>query len=135
MLQAIKGDKVLWGILALLAIFSFLPVFSASSNLAYVVGRGTPWGYLIKHFVILSIGFVLMFSIHKIPYNYFKGISILMLPVVVLLLVYTASQGKVIDGANASRWIRIPFIGLSFQTSTLASVVCMVYTATFFFKL
>lgn len=132
MLQAIKGDKVLWGILALLAIFSFLPVFSASSNLAYVVGRGTPWGYLIKHFVILSIGFVLMFSVHKIPYNYFKGISILMLPVVVLLLVYIASQGKVIDGANASRWIRIPFIGLSFQTSTLASVVCMVYTATFF---
>ena len=134
MLQAIKGDKVLWGILALLAIFSFLPVFSASSNLAYVVGRGTPWGYLIKHFVILSIGFVLMFSVHKIPYNYFKGISILMLPVVVLLLVYTASQGTVIYGANASRWIRIPFIGLSFQTSTLASVVCMVYTATFFSK-
>ena len=134
MLQAIKGDKVLWGILALLAIFSFLPVFSASSNLAYVVGRGTPWGYLIKHFVILSIGFVLMFSVHKIPYNYFKGISILMLPVVVLLLVYTASQGTVIDGANASRWISIPFIGLSFQTSTLASVVCMVYTATFFSK-
>ena len=134
MLQAIKGDKVLWGILALLAIFSFLPVFSTSSNLAYVVGRGTPWGYLIKHFVILSIGFVLMFSVHKIPYNYFKGISILMLPVVVLLLVYTASQGTVIDGANASRWIRIPFIGLSFQTSTLASVVCMVYTATFFSK-
>ena len=134
MLQAIKGDKVLWGILALLAIFSFLPVFSASSNLAYVVGRGTPWGYLIKHFVILSIGFVLMFSVHKIPYNYFKGISILMLPVVVLLLVYTASQGTVIDDANASRWIRIPFIGLSFQTSTLASVVCMVYTATFFSK-
>ena len=134
MLQAIKGDKVLCGILALLAIFSFLPVFSASSNLAYVVGSGTPWGYLIKHFVILSIGFVLMFSVHKIPYNYFKGISILMLPVVVLLLVYTASQGTVIDGANASRWIRIPFIGLSFQTSTLASVVCMVYTATFFSK-
>jgi cell division protein FtsW len=75
-----------------------------------------------------------MFSVHKIPYNYFKGISILMLPVVVLLLVYTASQGTVIDGANASRWIRIPFIGLSFQTSTLASVVCMVYTATFFSK-
>ena len=134
MLQAIKGDKVLWGILALLAIFSFLPVFSASSNLAYVVGRGTPWGYLIKHFVIFSIGFVLMFSVHKIPYNYFKGISILMLPVVVLLLVYTASQGTVIYGANASRWIRIPFIGLSFQTSTLAAVVCMVYTATFFSK-
>ena len=134
MFNSLKGDKVLWGILALLAIFSFLPVFSASSNLAYVVGKGTPWGYLFKHFMILGIGFVLMFSIHKIPYNYFKGISILMLPVVMLLLLYTASQGTVINGANASRWIRIPIIGLSFQTSTLASVIAMIYTARYFSK-
>ena len=135
MLQALRGDKVLWGILALLAVFSFLPVFSASSNLVYVVGKGTPWGYLIKHFVILTIGFVLMFSVHRIPFQYFKGISILMLPVVVLLLIYTASQGTVIAGANASRWIRIPIIGLSFQTSTLASVVLMIYAATYLSKL
>ena len=135
MLQALRGDKVLWGILALLAVFSFLPVFSASSNLVYVVGKGTPWGYLIKHFVILAIGFVLMFSVHRIPFQYFKGISILMLPVVVLLLIYTASQGTVIAGANASRWIRIPIIGLSFQTSTLASVVLMIYSATYLSKL
>jgi len=129
MFQLLKGDKVLWGILALLAIFSFLPVFSASSNLVYVVGKGTPWGYLIKHFVILVIGFVLMYSVHKIPFHYFKGISLLMLPVVIILLIYTASQGTVIDGANASRWVKIPFIGLSFQTSTLAAVVIMVFTA------
>jgi|TARA_B110000285_G_C15142187_1_gene631647 cell division protein FtsW len=134
MFQFLKGDKVLWGILALLAIFSFLPVFSASSNLAYVLGKGTPWGYLIKHFVILTIGFFLMYSVHRIPYTYFKGISILMLPVVFLLLIYTASQGTVIDGANASRWIRIPIMGLSFQTSTLASVVTMIYTAYYFSK-
>lgn len=129
MFQLLKGDKVLWGILALLAIFSFLPVFSASSNLVYVVGKGTPWGYLIKHFVILVIGFVLMYSVHKIPFRYFKGISLLMLPVVIILLIYTASQGTVIDGANASRWVTIPLIGLSFQTSTLAAVVLMVFTA------
>ena len=130
MFQFLKGDKVLWGILALLAIFSFLPIFSASSNLVYVVGRGTPWGYLVKHFVILVIGFILMYSIHKIPFHYFKGISILMLPVAIVLLIFTASQGTVIDGANASRWVKIPLIGLSFQTSTLASVVLMVFTAT-----
>ena len=134
MLNVIKGDKVLWVILALLAIFSFLPVFSASSNLTYVIGKGTPWGYLTKHLVILVIGFVLMFLVHKIPYNYFKGISILMLPIVVLLLVYTASQGTVIEGANASRWIQIPIIGLSFQTSTLASVVLMIYVAHYLSK-
>jgi len=134
MFQLLKGDKVLWGILALLAIFSFLPVFSASSNLVYVVGRGTPLGYFVKHFVILVIGFVLMYSVHKIPFHYFKGISILMLPVVLVLLVYTASQGTVIEGANASRWVKIPFIGLSFQTSTLATVVLMVFVANYLSK-
>ena len=134
MFQLIKGDKVLWGILALLAIFSFLPVFSASSNLVYVVGIGTPWGHLVKHFVILVIGFILMYSVHKIPFHYYKGISILMLPIVILLLIYTATQGIVIDGANASRWVKIPLIGLSFQTSTLASVVIMVFTANYLSK-
>ena len=129
MLDSLKGDKVLWGIIALLAIFSFLPIFSSSTNLVYVVGKGTPWGYFFKHFIILSIGFLLMFSIHKIPFKYFKGISILMLPIVILLLIYTLSQGTIISGANASRWIKIPIVGISFQTSTLASIVLMVYSA------
>ncbi len=129
-----KGDKVLWGVVALLAIFSFLPVFSASSNLSYVVGVGTPTGYLIKHCIILIFGFFLMFLVHKIPYSYFKGISILSLPLVFLLLIYTASQGTVIAGANASRWIRIPVIGLSFQTSTLAFVSLLTYVAYYLAK-
>ena len=130
----LSGDLVLWGILALLAIFSFFPVFSASSNLAYVVGKGTPWEYLFKHMLILIFGFGFMIGVHKIPYQYFKGISILLLPVSILLLLYTATQGTVIDGANASRWIRIPFVGLSFQTSTLASVVLMIYVAYYLSK-
>jgi cell division protein FtsW len=129
-----SGDLVLWGILALLAIFSFFPVFSASSNLAYVVGKGTPWEYLFKHMLILIFGFGFMIGVHKIPYQYFKGISILLLPVSILLLLYTATQGTIIDGANASRWIRIPFVGLSFQTSTLASVVLMIYVAYYLSK-
>ena len=135
MLESIKGDKVLWGILALLAIFSFLPIFSSSTNLVYVVGKGTPWGYFFKHFIILSIGFFLMFSIHKVPFKYFKGISILMLPIVILLLIYTLSQGTIISGANASRWLKIPIVGISFQTSTLASIVLMVYSARYLAKL
>ena len=129
MLESLKGDKVLWGILALLAVFSFLPIFSSSTNLVYVVGKGTPWGYFFKHFIILSVGFLLMFSIHKIPFKYFKGISILMLPIVILLLIYTSSQGTIISGANASRWVKIPIVGISFQTSALASIVLMIYSA------
>ena len=133
--RLIQGDLVLWGILALLALASFFPVFSASSNLSYVVGNGTPWQHLIKHMVILLLGFIFMIGIHKIPFHYFKGISILMLPIVVLLLIYTASQGTTISGANASRWIQIPFVGISFQTSNLASVVLMIYVAYYLDKI
>ena len=125
----IQGDKSLWGILTLLVIFSFLPVFSASSNLVYVIGKGTTWGYLFKHLLLMSFGFVLMFIIHRIPYHYFKGISILALPVVILLLIYTNSQETIIQGANANRWIEIPIVGLSFQTSTLSGLVLIIYVA------
>ncbi len=125
----IIGDRVLWVAIALLSVFSFLPVFSASSNLTYVVGQGTPWSHLLKHFVVLLFGFALMYSLHKIPYHYFKGISILALPLIILLLIYTATQGNLIAGANANRWISIPIVGLSFQTSTLASIVLLAYVA------
>ena len=130
----ILGDRVLWVALGLLSIFSFLPVFSASSNLSYVVGHGTPWGHLLKHFIVLLFGFGLIYILHKIPYNYFRGISILALPLIILLLIYTASQGNLISGANANRWIRIPIVGLSFQTSNLASIVLLAYVAHFMSK-
>ena len=130
----IKGDRVLWCIISLLVIFSFLPIFSASSNLAYVIGKGTPLGYLIKHFVIMSFGFSLLYAVHKVPYTYFKGISVLMMPVIFILLIYTASQGNIIGGANANRWIEIPIIGFSFQTSTLASMILMIYVANYMSK-
>ncbi len=130
----IQGDKAIWAIVALLAIFSFLPVYSASSNLQYVVGNGTTTGHLIKHGIILMLGFAIIYGIHRIPYHYFRGLSILMLPVVVVLLVYTLSKGTLIDGANASRWIRLPLVGVTFQTSTFAAVVLMVYVARYLSK-
>ena len=125
----IKGDKTIWAIVAALAIFSFLPVYSASTNLVYVAGKGSTLGYLLKHAILLLLGFVIVYTTHRIPYRYFSGLSVLMLPVVILLLVYTLTQGTVIEGANASRWISIPFIGIGFQTSTLAAVVLMIYVA------
>lgn len=131
----IKGDKVIWAIVGLLALFSFLPVYSASTNLAYLYGDGNTFKYLIKHASHLVLGFIIIYGIHKIPYHYFKGLSILMLPVVIVLLLFTLAKGTTIDGANASRWIRIPFVGVSFQTSTLAAVVLMVYVARYLAKI
>jgi cell division protein FtsW len=127
--QHIKGDKTIWAIVAILAIFSFMPVYSASTNLVYVVGSGSTFGYLVKHMVLLIMGFAIIYGVHKIPYRYFSGGSVLMLPIVIVLLVFTLMQGTTIGGANASRWIHIPFVGIGFQTSTLAGLVLMVYVA------
>ena len=131
----IKGDKLIWAIAALLAIFSFLPVYSAASNLAYVSGDGNTFSFFIKHFMHLFLGFSIMYGIHKIPYKYFRGLSMIMIPIVLVLLVVTLLQGTTIEGANASRWIQIPFVGMSFQTSTLAFVVLMVYVARYLSKI
>ncbi|HMB99458.1 MAG TPA: FtsW/RodA/SpoVE family cell cycle protein [Flavobacteriaceae bacterium] len=131
----IKGDRLIWAIVALLAIFSFLPVYSAASNLAYVGGNGNTFAYFLKHFMHLFLGFAIMYGIHKIPYRYFRGLSMVMLPIVLVLLVITMSQETMIEGANASRWIQIPIVGMSFQTSTLASVVLMVYVARYMSKI
>lgn len=125
---------MIWAIVALLAIFSFLPVYSAASNLAYNYGDGQTFSYLIKHFVHLFLGFSIIYGIHRIPYRYFKGLSMVMYPVVLILLLVTLLQGTTIDGANASRWIRVPFVGFTFQPSTLAALVLMVFVARYLSK-
>ncbi|MCP9201470.1 FtsW/RodA/SpoVE family cell cycle protein [Gramella sp. GC03-9] len=131
----LKGDKVIWAVAGLLAIFSFLPVYSASSNLAYLHGDGSTSGYLVMHFFHLLLGFCVLFAVHKIPYHYFRGISILLLPVVIVLLIFTIAQGTTIEGSYASRWIQIPVLNVSFQSSTLAAVVLMVYVARYLSKI
>lgn len=134
LLNNIKGDKAIWAVVALLSLFSFLPVYSASSNLVYVVGDGSTIGHLFKHAFLLVLGFGIIYGIHKIPTHFFKGLSLIVMPVVLLLLGYTLAQGNVIGGANASRWIRIPFVGLGFQPSNLAAIVLMIYIARYLSK-
>ena len=134
--ENIQGDKTLWAILILLACFSFLPVYSAASNLAYVSGSGNTFNFLFKHFIHLSLGFTFMYIMQKIPYHYFRGISILMIPVVIVLLLYTLLQPSVIDSlTNTNRWIKIPFVGFTFQPSTLASVILMIYVSRYLAKI
>ena len=130
--QYLQGDKSIWGIVVLLSIFSFLPVYSASSNLVYVVGSGSVFGHLLKHVAIVFVGWVIMYTVHLVPFRYFSGLAKIGIPIVVVLLTLTALQGTTIDGANASRWLNIPILGMSFQTSTLATVVMLAYVADYF---
>ena len=124
----LEGDKALWAVVTLLALFSFVPVYSAASNLAYIKGDGDTMRFLFKHAMHLILGFGILFGVHKIPHHYFKGLSVIFLPLVLVLLLITLAQGTVMAGANAARWIKIPFVG-GFQTSTLAAVILMVYVA------
>ena len=131
----LKGDKGIWSFVALLALFSFMPVFSASSNLAYLGhGTGNTLGYLMKHFGHICFGFGIIYVFHKVPYLYFRSISKWFLPVVWVVLAITMIKGKVIGGANASRWIQIPFVGISFQPSTFAALVLFVFVARYLSK-
>ncbi|HRL71203.1 MAG TPA: cell division protein FtsW, partial [Flavobacterium sp.] len=93
----LKGDKGIWSFVALLALFSFMPVLSASSNLAYL-GRGTgnTLGYLVKHLIHICCGFAIIYYIHKIPYHYFRSFSKWLLPVVWVFLAITMIKGTVI---------------------------------------
>lgn len=131
----INGDKAIWAVAALLALFSFLPVYSASSNLVYVVGNGTPVGYLVKHALLLFLGFGIIYGVHKIPTHFFKGLSLIAMPIVLVLLIFVLAQGTSVGGTNASRWIRIPFVGFGFQPSNLAAVVLMIYVARYLSKI
>ncbi len=134
-LQNINGDKAIWAIAALLALFSFLPVYSASSNLVYVVGNGTIIGHLVKHALLLFFGFGIMYGIHKVPTHFFKGLSMIALPIIIVLLVFVLAQGTTSGETNASRWIRVPLVGFGFQPSNLAAVVLMVYVAGYLSKI
>ena len=129
-LHKLKGDRVIWGIAFLMAIASVVIVYSAVSNLAWrSVDGGNVFGLIIKHSFYLILGLGTMFVAHRIPYKFFSSYSALFLPFAVALLLFTLMQGKQIGGANASRWIQIPFVGMSIQTSTIAVIVLFTYVA------
>ncbi|WP_185851197.1 FtsW/RodA/SpoVE family cell cycle protein [Blattabacterium cuenoti] len=131
----IKGDKYLWAFITLLAIFSFLPVYSASTNLVSTYGgSNTVFSYLFKHTIFLMVGFCILFFTQFIDYKYIYRISIFSIPIVLILLIFTIIQGKELDGVNASRWLHVPIINISFQTSNLAGFVLFIYCARFLAK-
>ena len=128
--KKIGGDKAIWIVVIALAIFSFLPVYSASSNF----GANLIFSNIIKHVSIIFIGIMIMYSTHLFDYKYFKGLSLIALPLVIFLLFFASFQGNVIDGANANRWLNIPILDISFQPSTLASIFLLIYLSNFLSK-
>ncbi|NLF41513.1 MAG: cell division protein FtsW [Bacteroidales bacterium] len=126
-LQKIQGDKVIWAVVLVLSLFSLLAVYSSSGTLAYRFQSGNTEYYLIKHFVILVFGLLLMYLTHKIKYSYFSRLSQIALYISVPLLIATLFIGESINDAN--RWITLPVINLSFQSSDFAKLALITYLA------
>jgi cell division protein FtsW len=128
----IKGDKVVWLVVLLLAILSVLAVYSSIVTLAYKYKDGDTFYYLFKHLVILVIGVLLMILAHNINFKYYSRISQIALFLSIPLLLLTLITGANIN--EASRWLVIPVINQTFQTSDLAKLALIMYLARFLYK-
>lgn len=126
-LKNIKGDKVIWIVVMLLCIFSLLAVYSSTGTLAYRKQGGNTEYYLFKHFLILLFGLLLMYLTHLVKYTYYSRISQIGLLLTVPLLLITLVSGTNLNEAN--RWLTVPIINLTFQSSDVAKLFLIMYLA------
>jgi cell division protein FtsW len=122
-----KGDPVIWVVILLLSVFSLLAVYSSTGSLAYRFQGGNTSYYILKHGTILVMGLVITYVTHLIPYKYFSRISQLMLVIAIPLLLVTLVYG--VNRNDASRWLSLPGLSLTFQTSDIAKLAIIMYTA------
>ena len=123
----IEGDRVIWVMLGIIMLGSFLSVYSASANLAFVYGKVSTTYLLTKHAMHIFIGLGILYLMHRVPYRFFGPLSILSVGVSIVLLLVTLKSGQEIGGANASRWLRVPILGVSLQTSAFAALALLLY--------
>ena len=122
-----KGDPLMWFIIITLSVWGLFAVYSSTGALAYQKHGGRAEFYLFQQFGFLLGGFFIMLLTHSIHYKYFLRIGKLALFVSYLLLILTMFFGS--NYNEAQRWLKIPFLGISFQTSDIAKVALIIYVA------
>ncbi len=125
-LKYLKGDPVIWIITILMMSFSLVTVYSFVPILVKIEG-GTPFLYLFKHFIYVLIAFAAMFFVHRVDSKYIFQLSKFTYYLAIALLLFTIFFGAKIN--DAGRWIRIPFIGLTFQSSDFAKLALILYVS------
>lgn len=125
-LKYLKGDGVIWIITLLMLAFSLVSVYSFVPILVKIEG-GTPFKYLFKHFIYVLIGFIIMYWIHKKDAKYVSQLSKFGFYLAIGLLIFTFFFGTKVN--DAGRWIRIPFVGLTFQSSDFAKLALIIYVS------
>jgi len=125
--EHIKGDRVVWVIVLLLSLFSLLSVYSSTGTLAFKYQGGNTEYYMLKHLFIIITGLFFMYLIHNVRYTYFSRIAQLLFALSIPLLFLTLIQGTNVN--EASRWLTIPGLNISFQSSDVAKLAIVLYLA------
>src|SRR3954463_4525684 len=125
LLNRTRGDKYIWGIVLLLALTSLLVVYSATGSLAYKMYKGNAEVYLFKQFAFIVLGIILIHFAHRINYTLYSRLALYLFLAAIPLMIFTYFFGATIN--DGSRWIKLPIINLTFQTSDLAKLGLFMY--------
>lgn len=121
------GDRVIWIVVMLLSVFSILAVYSSTGTLAYKYQDGNTEYYLLKHIFILFFGFGLMYFAHSLKYTLYARFANFVIAIAIPLLLLTLILGTNLN--EASRWLTLPIINMSFQTSDMAKLALILFVA------
>jgi cell division protein FtsW len=126
LLNRTKGDKVIWAVVILLSMISLLAVYSSTQSLAFRMDKNASY-YLIKQLFVLGLGLLIIYGVHRVNYTKFARIAVILYLVSLPLLVYTLFFGTTLN--EGSRWIKLPVINLTFQTSDMAKLALFMFLA------
>jgi cell division protein FtsW len=120
-----QGDKAIWAIVIVLSLVSLLVVYSATNSLAYKLYKGNTLIYLFKQVAFITIGILIIYFAHRVNYTFYSKVATILFFISIPLLIYTLKFGTNLNEAN--RWIKLPVINLTFQTSDLAKLALFMY--------
>jgi len=126
LLDRIKGDKVIWSVVLVLSLISLMAVYSSTGSLAYRMDKNASY-YLIKQLMVLALGLLIIYGVHKVNYTKFARIAVLLYAISLPLLIYTLFFGAKIN--EGSRWIKLPVVNITFQSSDLAKLALFMFLA------
>ena len=119
-----KGDRVIWGIVVILTLISLLVVYSSTGSLAYKYSKSTE-SYLFKQFAFIILGVLVIYFAHRVNYTIYSRVAKLLFIISIPLLIYTYFFGTKLN--EGSRWIMLPVINMTFQTSDMAKLALFMY--------
>lgn len=119
-----KGDRVIWAIVIILTLMSLLVVYSSTGSLAYKYSKSTE-SYLFKQFAFIILGVIIIYFAHRVNYTIYSRVALILFLIAIPLLIYTYFFGATLN--EGSRWIKLPVINMTFQTSDLAKLALFMY--------